>query len=202
MKNKTTFISDGLQIEAIFEKKSSEKGIIITHPHSLYGGNMYNAIVEVIYRVYSRNDYSSLRFNFRGVGESQGTYDDGNGEINEVKAAYDFMKENQILHIDLAGYSFGSWVNGKAVNQENSFHNLIMVSPPVSFMDFSKILPIDNLILTIAGDRDEFAHLPDLESVQQKLNSNALHCTIEGADHFYTGYTDELEKIIMEKSVF
>lgn len=202
MKNKTSFISDGFKIDAIIEKKSSEKGIIITHPHPLYGGNMYNAVVEAIYRVYAKNDYSTLRFNFRGVGESQGTYDDGNGEKNDVMAAYAFMKDNQIQHIDLAGYSFGSWVNGNVVALNNPYRNLIMISPPVSFMDFVGILPIENLTLTITGDRDEFAHQDDLNRILQKLNGDAHHISIEGADHFYTGFIDELERLFEENTTF
>ncbi len=72
MEEKISFISEGHEIEGLFYKNIGNKGVAVTHPHPLYGGDMYNSVVEAIVRVYQKKGYSTLRFNFRGVGRSRG----------------------------------------------------------------------------------------------------------------------------------
>ena len=80
MEDKIRFLSNGHEIEGRLEKNSLLKGVVITHPHPLYGGDMHNNVVNAVARVYRQNGYSSLRFNFRGVGSSQGSHGNGIGE--------------------------------------------------------------------------------------------------------------------------
>ncbi|MBW1727755.1 MAG: alpha/beta hydrolase, partial [Deltaproteobacteria bacterium] len=80
MVKKITFISENYEIEGLFNKRDETRGVVVTHPHPLYGGDMYNMVVETIVHVYNIKGYSTLKFNFRGVGESRGQYDNGVGE--------------------------------------------------------------------------------------------------------------------------
>ena len=87
MAEKIRFLSDGYEIEGRLEKSSLQRGVVITHPHPLYGGDMHNNVVAAIERVYRQKSYTTLRFNFRGVGNSQGSYGNGVGEQEDVRAA-------------------------------------------------------------------------------------------------------------------
>jgi alpha/beta superfamily hydrolase len=74
------FESEGLELEALLSRESGDRAVVVTHPHPLYGGEMHNPVVEIIARAYQKIGYATLRFNFRGVGNSRGNYDDGKGE--------------------------------------------------------------------------------------------------------------------------
>jgi len=87
MKKTTTFISDRFEIEGRLTEGDQQKAVVITHPHPLYGGDMHNNVVDTVSYAYQKNGYTTLRFNFRGVGGSQGSYSDGIGEQEDVRAA-------------------------------------------------------------------------------------------------------------------
>ena len=167
MVEKIKFLSDGYQIEGRLEKGSRQKGAVITHPHPLYGGDMFNNVVAAISKVYRQNGYTTLRFNFRGVGNSQGSYGDGLGEQNDVRAAITYLADSNVDQIDLAGYSFGAWVNALAVNSEPQLASRDDIAPP------------DLIKKSCTG-----------------WNAAAQFEVIEGADHFYIGYTGKLEAIL------
>jgi alpha/beta superfamily hydrolase len=114
MAEQIIFSSGAFTIEGLLDKNSETNGVIITHPHPLYGGNMHNNVVISITNTYQKMGYTTLRFNFRGVGNSQGSYGDGVGEQEDVRAAISYLTDSSINQIDLAGYSFGAWVNALA----------------------------------------------------------------------------------------
>ncbi len=91
MEDLITFESDGITIEGLFEQHSDSKAVIITHPHSLYGGDMYNSVVYMIHKTYRDKGFSTLRFNFRSVGNSGGSFDDGIGELKYLKSAHEIL---------------------------------------------------------------------------------------------------------------
>jgi alpha/beta superfamily hydrolase len=196
--NPITFQSGNLNIEGLFEKISNDKGVVVTHPHSLYGGDMYNNVVETITEAYRERGYSTLRFNFMGVGQSEGSFDQGIGEQENVKAALSYLRDSGLEHIDLAGYSFGAWVNAAGIENFDLARRLVMVSPPVSFMDFSSIKQSDKIRLIITGTDDDIADWKKIEDYLNKWNQEAVFRTIQGADHFYWGQTGELKKILNE----
>jgi len=196
MAEKILIQSDNLQIEGLLDRRTTDKGAVISHPHPLYGGNMYAAGVESIVHAYWKKGYTTLRFNFRGVGSSQGLYDKGVGEQQDVLAALSFLSETGTKQIDLAGYSFGAWVNAHAVQQDTPVDRMILVSPPVGFMDFTKIAAIDRLKLVVTGSRDQIAPADQIKTLLPSWNPEACFEIIEGADHFYNGYLDRLEKIL------
>ena len=208
MEDKIKFLSDGHEIEGRLEKNSLQKGVVITHPHPLYGGDMYNNVVNAVSLVYRQNGYTSLRFNFRGVGNSQGSHGNGIGEQADVHAAVSYLADLGLEQIDLAGYSFGAWVNALSSINEPRLANMIMVSPPVAFIDFGAISDLGSLRLIVAGSRDDIAPPDLIEKSYHGWNAETQFEIISGADHFYLGYIDKLEAILTaylegrESSVF
>jgi alpha/beta superfamily hydrolase len=197
MVKKITFISEDYEIEGLLNKRDENKGVVVTHPHPLYGGDMYNLVVETIVHVYNIKGYSTLKFNFRGVGKSQGQYDNGVGEQKDVLAALSFLADMGMERIDLAGYSFGAWVNAHAVVQGDSVvENMAMVSPPVGFMDFHAISAMNVLRFVITGSRDDIAPADAVKKMLPTWNPDARFEIVDGADHFYGGYLGQLESVL------
>jgi hypothetical protein len=147
--------------------------------------------------IYNIKGYSTLKFNFRGVGESRGQYDNGVGEQKDVLAALSFLADMGVKRIDLAGYSFGAWVNAHAVTQGDSVvENMAMVSPPVGFMDFNAISAMNVLRFVITGSRDDIAPADAVKKMLPTWNPNARFEIVDGADHFYGGYLGQLESVL------
>ena len=197
MVEKIKFLSENYEIEGLFNKRDKNKGVVITHPHPLYGGDMYNLVVETIVHVYNIKGYSTLKFNFRGVGKSRGQYDNGVGEQKDVLAALSFLADMGMERIDLAGYSFGAWVNAHVAILEDIFvEDMVMVSPPVGFMDFHAISAMNVLKFVITGSRDDIAPVDAVKKMLPIWNPDARFEIIDGADHFYGGYLEQLESLL------
>jgi len=190
------FEADGVKIEGMLADLPGDKGVVISHPHPLYGGNMHNNVVRAVARAYQVEGYTTLRFNFRGVERSEGSYDNGIGEQHDVAAALGCLDSLGKKEIDLAGYSFGAWVNARGLDRFHLARRLVMVSPPVSFIDFSFLRHSSKIRLVICGTRDEIAEYKKVEEMLPQWNDQAMFQIIEGADHFYSGYEDELVRII------
>jgi len=196
MADRVNFKSNDLLIEGLLDERAGDKGVIISHPHPLYGGNMYAAGVESIVHVYWIKGYTTLRFNFRGVGNSQGRYENGIGEQQDVQAALTFLSETGLKKIDLAGYSFGAWVNAHAILQDTLVERMVMVSPPVGFMDFKEVAAIKCLKLVVTGSQDQIAPPELIKKMLPAWNPEARFEIIDGADHFYGGYLERLEVVL------
>jgi alpha/beta superfamily hydrolase len=191
-----TFLSDGLRIEGLLGRQPGERGVVITHPHSLYGGTMYNQVVESLVRVYQNKGFTTLRFNFRGVGESEGTYGEGRGEKEDVISALRYLYGLEKSAIDLAGYSFGAWVNAHLTPSEFSVSNMIMVSPPVAVLDFSFLTSDQRIKAVVAAGRDDIAPADHISRLMATWNPAALFEVIDGADHLYSGKIEILESVL------
>jgi len=191
-----TFQSDGLRMEGLVGPQSGKRGVVITHPHSLYGGTMYNQVVETLVRTYQNKGLTTLRFNFRGVGQSEGTYGEGRGEKKDVISALRYLYSLEKLNIDLAGYSFGAWVNAHIAPDDFSVSGMIMVSPPVAFLDFSFLSSDQRIKAVVAGGRDDIAPADRITPLMATWNPSALLEVIDGADHFYSGKMEILESVL------
>jgi len=197
MAERQVFIpGENLRLEALLDLVDGTTGVVVTHPHPLYGGDMENGVVESIVRVYRSKGYSTLRFNFRGVGMSQGRYDEGRGEQEDVRSALRFLASHGKTRVDLAGYSFGAWVNVLAMPTHSPLNGLLLVSPPVGLLDFSAVGFLAPLKLVVAGSHDQFAPPERIRALLPRWNPEAGFEVIAGADHFYWGYTEELETIL------
>ena len=186
-----------LIIETLRHKSSSTKGVIICHPHPLMGGSMYNNVVEAIVRAFAAEDFTTLRFNFRGVGASTGSYDEGRSETQDIISVYEYLKKEGLSQIYFAGYSFGAWVGAKLLEEkENIFSHTIFISPPNNYFPFNINKLKDIIDLIICGDADEYCQIKNIKS-QLKDAKTAVEI-ISGADHFYWGKENELEKILRQ----
>jgi len=195
MEERITFQSETYDLEGLCDLAGGS-GLVITHPHPLYGGQMHNPVVDSIRRVYRQHGYTTLRFNFRGTGNSQGRYADGLGEQADVRAAVNYLFAAGIKDVALAGYSFGAWINALTVQQEIPIEHLIMVSPPVGFIDFQGVSAIPGLQLVVTGSRDDIAPVKRIEQLLPNWNPAASFEVISGADHFYGGYINQLESVL------
>ena len=118
------------------------------------------------------------------------------GEQEDVRSAISYLEDQGIALIDLAGYSFGAWVNALTVKNITQVENMVMVSPPVAFVDFGSIADISSLKLIITGSRDDIAPTEMIKRSYPGWNAAAHFEVINGADHFYGGYMDKLEAVL------
>ena len=199
MEEQITFECGPLRLEGYWQAGIVSKGVVITHPHPLYGGTMDNPVVETVQRTYQEHGFATLRFNFRGVGGSQGRYDNGAGEQDDVRAAVAFVRNKAVPDIDLAGYSFGAWVNAEvAVDRRIPIESMVMVSPPVGFIEFEKVNALSHLKLVVTGSRDDIAPADRIRELLPVWNPDAQFEIIDGCDHFYAGYLDKLQSILTQ----
>ena len=197
MEEKITIPSGRYRLEGYWQAGTTGKGVVITHPHPLYGGTMNNPVVETVQSTYQQYGYATLRFNFRGVGDSQGNYDNGIGEQDDVRAAIAYVANMDVSAVDLAGYSFGAWVNtGLTTGSRTPIKSMAMISPPVAFIEFGNIKSLSCLKLVVTGSRDDIAPPHQIRNLLPTWNPDAQFKIIKGCDHFYIGYLDKLQSIL------
>ena len=193
---KVFFQAGELKIEGLLNNLNGDRAMLVTHPHPLYGGDMYNNVVDSVVNAYCKKGYSTLRFNFRGIGQSQGNHEQGTGEQEDVKGALSYLSSLGKSSIDLVGYSFGAWVNAQGLDGFVNVDRVIMVSPPVGFIDFLFLGYSPGIKLVIAGSEDDIAPPAMIREMLPSWNPDASLKIIEGADHFYGGKLKELIDII------
>jgi len=188
--------SEGLRIEGLLNDSPGKEAVVVTHPHPLYGGEMLNNVVESIISAYQQKGFTTLRFNFRGVGLSEGIHGQGVGEQEDVRAALAYLSQRGKSALDLAGYSFGAWVNAMGLESFDQVKRLVMVSPPVAVIDFSFLKLNPKIKLIISGSNDDIAPPSMIEGMLPAWNPEAEFRVIHGIDHFYWGGTKEVEETI------
>lgn len=189
-------------LEGLFARgEIPSAGGMLCHPHPLYGGSMHNEIVSTMQRRLREWGWSTLRFNFRGVGASGGEYGEGKGEAEDVRAVAAYLFQEGIRDLHLAGYSFGSWVALKALAADLQPASLILVSPPVDFLRFADLqLPSCPCLITV-GELDDFCAPESLQawlSTQKTKTEPAEIEILEGCDHFYWGNETKLSAKISD----
>lgn len=171
--------------------------VVICHPHPLYGGTMNNNVTQALAKGLLERDFVCLRFNFRGVGRSQGVYGEGQDEIEDVLAALDYLERLEDVdptRIVAAGYSFGCWVGLRAAAGDSRPTRLIGISPPVDEYDFGFLLGEKRPKLLIAGDRDFVCSPRKFKELLDAIPEPRVGVTLEGADHFHFGREERLVK--------
>ena len=164
------------------------KTAVLCHPHPQYGGSMYDAVLDSVAEVLLSQGINCLRFNFRGVGNSAGEFDQGMGEVDDLIAVTDWVAlEYPRDKLWLTGYSFGSSVVWRGLNKLKC-ERAILVAPPVGMMSFPA-QQTDTTILGFAGDQDDFV---DVEVFQSLLGDRGY--LINGADHFFSGLHEVLKE--------
>ncbi|MGD9187827.1 MAG: alpha/beta hydrolase [Desulfobacteraceae bacterium] len=199
METRVTFEARNVTIEGLLYEGDAKRAAIILHPHPVYGGNMNNHVVQTIALVYQQKGLTTLRFNFRGAGGSGGDYDHGIAERTDIEGAIGYLQSQGIEQLDLVGYSFGAWVLA-GWTQDNPRHGfrIMLVAPPVAFLDFSDIRAISGLHAVIVGKSDEFAPVGRVQSQLTQWCDAVKLSVLSTADHFFNSGIDELEQAILE----
>lgn len=170
-------------------------GAVVCHPHPLYGGEMRNNVVAALVDGFQAAGIATLRFNFRGVGRSGGSHDEGNAELDDVKAAVTYLLGRQVVAtVAVAGYSFGSWVGLKAGAEDARVHKLIGVALPLARRDASFLPGVTKPKLLISGDRDDISPMPQVNDLIGRLSDPKSLTVVAGADHFFAGREAEVAR--------
>jgi len=167
---------------------------VICHPHPAHGGSMHSKVVHTLYRVLDDAGHATLRFNFRGVGASEGAYSGWDGEVGDVAAAVAFARaESARAPVWIAGFSFGSWVGSKWALGDSNVERLILLGVPVdrnvddrSFEHLTR-LPAPTLI--VQGEYDQYGSPDGVRALRERLaRLGPVEVRIvPGGDHFFTG---------------
>jgi hypothetical protein len=175
---------------------------VICHPHPAYGGTMDNNVVMAAAKALQETGHSTLRFNFRGVGQSEGHHEGGAGEIEDARAAIDFVlkKSGSDAPVTLVGYSFGAWVATQALIGDDSVAHLILIGPPTSMFDLSPLLndTEERARHFIVGDRDQFCDRQKLQEIYDKLPPPKSLRIIPHTDHFFFAHEKYLIEAVKE----
>ena len=181
-------------------KKPDAPIAIVLHPHPLHGGNMNNRVVFIMFNNFVERGFSVLRFNFRGVGRSQGAFDNGVGELSDAAYAFDWMQQfnSNSPFCWIGGYSFGALISMQLMMRRPEIEGFVSISPPAGAEDFSFLAPCPSSGLIIHGDKDTHVPLDAVKKLAQKLdgqkNISVNLQIVKGADHFYKDNMDNLSK--------
>ena len=174
---------------------------LVLHPHPLHGGTMNNKVTYSLYKTFANNGFSVLRINFRGVGKSQGKFDNGIGELQDATVALNWL-HNQNMDAPtfwVGGFSFGSWIGLQLVMRRPDIEGYILAAPPATKYDFGFIVPCSASGMIIQGDKDEISKEADTIKVVEKLNlreeAEVAYQAVAGADHFFRSHMEEFGDI-------
>ena len=171
---------------------------VLCHPHSQYGGSMHDAVLEIMSDTLHAMNISTVRFNFRGVGQSEGEFDDGEGEVQDVLSMLAWVSEHwPDLPLILGGYSFGAAMAliaaaREQTDQTKEVSKLILVAPPIQMMESDDALSIDTCV--ILGARDTIV---SASAAAQYFGEDQI-IVLPQADHFFAGSQKELTHHIRE----
>ncbi len=188
------------RIQAVLEIPETDAPLpaiaVVCHPHPLYGGSLQNKVVHVLARTFVDMGVAVLRFNFRGVGESQGRFDQGQGEQADLQAAVAWLRQRYPdPPLWLAGFSFGAFVAYLA-HREVAASRLLLVAPPLRLFEFGEIRPVEVPWLVIQGSDDEIVSADAVQRWVSTQPEPAEFHLLEGASHFFHGRLNDLRKVV------
>jgi alpha/beta superfamily hydrolase len=200
-----SFFLDGPagQLDALLNSGSPDAthAAVVCHPHPVYGGTLHNKVVFHAMKALNNLGLPVLRFNFRGAGLSHGEHDQGTGEVDDVRAALDWLDGEFRLPIVFAGFSFGAAIGLRAAVPDSRVPTLISLGTPISPVD-NRSYDYDFLTncakpkLFVSGSRDQFASKAKLEALVQSLPEPKRLVIIEAADHFFEGRLREMRETV------
>jgi alpha/beta superfamily hydrolase len=171
---------------------------VLLHPHPQYGGTMHNKVVYTLNQCFVQNGFATLRFNFRGVGRSQGSFARGEGELTDAASALDWI---QAFNPNsgacwIAGFSFGAWIGMQLLMRRPEIEGFISICPPANLYDFSFLAPCPSSGLIIHGDKDAVVPHKDVTTLVDKLKTQKgiviEQKVVQGANHFFDGKVEAL----------
>ncbi len=171
---------------------------IILHPHPEHGGTMNNKVTYYLFQTFVQRGFSTLRFNFRGVGRSQGIHDKGEGELSDAAAALDWMQDlnPNAPYTWVGGFSFGAWIGMQLLMRRPEVRGFVSVAPPANMYDFSFLAPCPTSGLILQGSHDEIVPEPHVGRLVEKLRTQkgiAIdYRVVEDANHFFHDHCNDL----------
>ena len=194
------FNGPGGRIEGRFHhaKVAGAPVALVLHPHPQHGGTMNNRVSYALYQSFVQRGFSTLRFNFRGVGRSQGRFDNGQGELSDAASALDWLQSHNpnASACWIGGFSFGAWIGMQLMMRRPEISGFISVALPASMYDFSFLAPCPASGLVVHGDRDEVVPIASVDKLAQKMATQKTitidYRVLKGADHFFADHLDRL----------
>jgi len=183
-------------------KDPSAPVALILHPHPQYGGTMNNKVVYTLFHTFAQHGFSVLRFNFRGVGRSQGTFSRGEGELSDAASALDWLQtyNPNAKSCWIAGFSFGAWISMQLLMRRPEINGFISVAPPANLFDFTFLAPCPASGLIVHGDSDDVVPQEAVQKLVDKLKHQkdiqVQFKVAEGANHFFADQTEQLAGIV------
>lgn len=181
-------------LEALHWKVDAPRGAaVVCHPHPLHGGTMHNHVTYRIAQAWRDAQVSAVRFNFRGVGRSTGTHDEGRGEVDDARAALDWVaKENPGVPLYGSGFSFGCRTILQLALSEPRIERVLAVGLAVDIFDVEFVARLTQKVAFVHGDRDEYGALPNLEALLSRLKAEHRLFVVPDCDHLATGRLDAM----------
>ncbi len=191
------------RLQALHEPgEPGRPAVVICHPHPLFGGTMRNKVVYWMARAFGDAGCATLRFNFRGVEQSDGAWDEGRGETRDAAAALDWMAGRHAgAPLWLAGFSFGCYAGLAAAREDARVARMFAVAPAVNHWDFSFMCGETRPVVVIAGTKDEIVPFQAVRAAVRAIEAdgNVRFHAIEGAGHFFPEHQAELQRILREE---
>jgi alpha/beta superfamily hydrolase len=195
-----TFRSGALTLEGLLASRDGDApAAVVCHPHPKYGGSMFNNVVDAILAAMWQLGYATLRFNFRGVGASEGEHEGGRGELDDAAAAMTYLRSQPGVARNgavMAGYSFGAMVAVGAGYELADVSRIVAVALPLSMSEARVPAGASKPLLLVSGDHDSYSPVAGLTTLREKIGKSARLEIIKGADHFFGGSEAELSRVI------
>ena len=187
-----------LEAKYFKSKKNTSPIALVLHPHPQYGGTMNNSVVVETFNTFMDNNFSVCRFNFRGVGKSDGEFDNGQGELADAAAALDWVERENFdnSHCWIAGFSFGALIAMQLLMRRPEINRFIAISPQPNTFDFSFLSPCPTSGIIIHGKNDELVPKENISELTKRLSAQKgikidLK-SIDDANHFFSKNIDNL----------
>jgi uncharacterized protein len=192
------------RLEARYAASKEENAPIalLLHPHPQHGGTMNNKVVYTLFHAFLHCGFAALRFNFRGVGRSQGQFGRGEGELADATAALDWLQaaNPNAKACWVGGFSFGAWIGMQLLMRRPGIGAFVSVAPPAGMFDFGFLAPCPASGLIVQGDQDQVVPPEATQKLVAKLKHQRDitidHRIIRGADHFFSNHLTELGQIV------
>ena len=175
---------------------------LVLHPHPQYGGNMNNRVTYALHYAFRDLGFTVMRFNFRGVGRSQGSFDQGQGELSDAASALDYLQfqKPNARACWVAGFSFGAWIGMQLLMRRPEITGFVSVAPPANLYDFSFLAPCPSSGLIVNGEADRIVPAGDTKGLVDKLQAQkgitVTHTTIPEANHFFEKGLEEMIDVV------
>ncbi len=188
------------RLEALVWEVDSPAGVVVVcHPHPQHGGTLHNHVTYRLARAFRDRRISALRFNYRGVGRSTGTYDEGRGEVDDAEAAMDFLAEkHRGLPAYVAGFSFGARGGLQLAARDARVRKVLAAGLAVDLFDFGFVERLDKPKAFIQADQDEYGSLEKVKALVAEVPPPRKLFVVPQSDHLSTGRLDAFESVASE----